>query len=649
MSKTKSNTGIYITLLLFLSLGLCYSYYTPLWCPPDEERHFVYCEYIAQNHRLPDFKYDPEKNIVHMGYQAPLYYLFGSLFCKDDGKLLEEEIFVNDRPGFINISHPKEEIEFPYSGKARTAHLLRIFSLLLSAVNIYFIYLLVLAIFPGETILASATALFVATIPQFLHTSASVSNENMGITLSTVYLFVLLRYLNGPVKVIHHMVTGVLLGCCLLSKITTIFYLPVTVCVFIFAYFRDKKSLIESFLVVFCTAALVAGWWYLRNWLVSNDPFLTKTVVTLHPWFLRRIPLSLNDWGTIIVKTFISFFGYFGSLQFSIQRLHLFIYGCIMLLGIVGLCYLSVKGKMTAFQGKALGMLFLSFLGGTGIFTFLNIKYVGSFMGRYLFVVIAPIAIITFIGLRYLFTQRWRNPVFIVLSISLIILNLDVFFRVLKPTYDETSLTVSVDQPIFSYPTAEIEGTTTITQTLISPKNNLSAIRVMFSNLNKPKSGEITFSLREKGDNEKVLRQINFPLKKINDCTRYFFIFPPIENSMGKDYMFYFSSPSLPSGHGVSLWHESNDVYPGGEILVNGEPAVGDLYFTAYHSTGEYPKTDWQGKREIVINHGPYISIREFQLYNERSREFREKTITHEKILHIKKVLNNRKSLRKHK
>jgi hypothetical protein len=64
MPKQQDNTGIVITLLIFLSLGLAYSYYTPLWNPPDEERHFAYCEYIAQHHKLPAYQPDAQENIV---------------------------------------------------------------------------------------------------------------------------------------------------------------------------------------------------------------------------------------------------------------------------------------------------------------------------------------------------------------------------------------------------------------------------------------------------------------------------------------------------------------------------------------------------------------------------------------------------------
>lgn len=281
------------------------------------------------------------------------------------------------------------------------------------------------------------------------------------------------------------------------------------------------------------------------------------------------------------------------------------------------------------------------------MFIFLNTKYIGFFMGRYLYVVIAPIAIIMFVGLRSLFAPRWRDPVLVALSILLIVLSLDTFFRVLKPAYAKTSLVEGVDQSIFCCPTTEIKNTSTIGQTFVSPKNNLSAIRVMFSSHNKPEGGKLIFSLMEGRDTGKVLHRINLPLKEIDDWTRYFFIFPPIKDSMDKEYTFYFSSSFLSTDDGLSLWYESHDVYPGGKMLINSTPAVGDLYFTTYCFTGEHPKTDWQGRKPTVISQGRYITLREWQLYNERSEDFRRKTTTHTKIKYFQEALNYRKSMTK--
>ncbi|TNF54352.1 hypothetical protein EP227_04395 [bacterium] len=274
-------------------------------------------------------------------------------------------------------------------------------------------------------------------------------------------------------------------------------------------------------------------------------------------------------------------------------------------------------------------------------------KYLGVSMGRYLFVVIAPIALVLLTGLRLLVAPRWRSLTFIVLSFVLIITNLDIFLRIVKPAYRETALVAGVDQPEFSYPTVEINSSTTISQSFISQRNNLSSIRVMFSNPDKLKSGEIIFSLKEAQDKSSVLHQLTFPLEKISDNTRYLFVFPPIKNSRDKKYLFTFSAPAQPDGEGVSLWYESRDCYTPGRMFVNGEPVAGDLYYTAFYFTGEHPKTEWQGTTETVINQGLYVGTRELQLYNERSKEFREKTVTHQKIIRFKKAYNNRKIMNK--
>jgi 4-amino-4-deoxy-L-arabinose transferase-like glycosyltransferase len=646
MHETKSIGGI-IAVIIFLWLGLCYSYYTPLWTPPDEERHFAYCEYIAQNHTLPEFKSSSKENSISMAFHPPLYFLIGSFFCKDDGKLLEEEVIVNDGPGFIDIAHPQEETKFPYAGKARSAHLIRLFSLVLSALTIYLIYLLALQIFPDEMIFASATALFVATIPQFLYASASVSNDTITATLSTAYILSLLYYAKDPFNLLRSVVCGLLLGLCLLAKSTTLFYVVVTACILIWICFQERILLIRSFFVFFGTAFLVAGWWYLRNWFIANDFLLTRTVAEQHPWFLQRGFISVDDVRKMITQTFTSFFGHFGSLQFTIQEFHLYLYGAITLLGIIGLCYGLAKGKMTQFQSRGFGVLFIALLGGMGMYLFLNSKYIGLSMGRYLFIVIAPIALLVFGGIRFVLSPRWRNPVLIVLSIVLSILNLQVVFRTLRPVYAEISLIKVLDQPFFSYPTTEISSAVTISQSFISSQNNLAAIQVMFSSRNPLKRGEITFSLMDAGDLTQALYRINLPLEEIEDWNKYYFVFPPIKDSIDKTYTFSIQAPSLPGETGLALWHSLQDVYPDGTMFVNSTPASGDLTFSAYCFTGENPQTDWEGKRLAVIKQGPYISFREWQLYIERSNDFRSKTLTHEKILLFQNAFKNRKALAK--
>jgi 4-amino-4-deoxy-L-arabinose transferase-like glycosyltransferase len=632
-------------LLLFIIFGLLYSYYTPLWSPPDEERHFAYCEYIAQNHKLPHLIFEEEERNIAQAIHPPLFYLLASLLCKNDGKLIQETVLVNDGPGFNTITHPANESTFPFLAKAREAHLIRLFSLLLSTASVCFVYLLVLVIFPGETALAVAATLFVAMNPQFLHISASVSNEPFSTLLSTTYLLALLNYITRKVTLKHHLMVGLLLGFCLLSKLSLVFYLPLTVAILVYVHRGNTRTLLHSLVCTLGSAGLVAGWWYLRNWLVFKDPLLTKFLIDSQPWGLRSGSFSLDYALTTLSNTFLSFFGNFGAHQIPIGKIHLLIYAIITMLGVLGWFRIGKIKKPTGFQIQVFSIVFLSLCGCIIFFILMNMKYIGVSMGRYLFVVIAPITLVLFTGLRLLVPPRWRSLALIVLSFLLIITNLDILFRIVKPAYCKTSLVAGADQPEFSRPTVAINSSTTISQSFSSPRNNLSSIRVMFSNPNKLNSGEIIFSLKEAQDKDRVLRQISFPLEKISDNTRYLFVFPPIENSMDKKYLFSFSSPAQPDGEGVSLWYESRDCYPQGKMFVNGEPVAGDLYYTAFYFTGEYPQTDWQGTKETVINQGLYVGTRELQLYNERSKEFREKTVTHQKIIRFKKAHHNRKTM----
>lgn len=628
---------------IFLIFGMCYHYYTPLWNPPDEERHFAYCEYIAQHRTLPAPKFtEGEINITQV-IHPPLYYAIASLLYRDGRGVIQEAISFNNDPGIVAIIHPPGKNTYPYAGKVRAAHLMRFFSLALSAITVCSIYLLVLVIFPGETMLASASALFAAMNPQFLHIAASVSNENLSSVLSTIYLFALLRYLHSPGTAGHHVVTGVLLGCMLLSKLSTMFYLPLTAVIMVWVFIQNKKKLWASLAVIFCTAFLIAGWWYVRNWALTGDPLLSKFLTTTQPWAVRYSPLSFSDISVILSNTFTSFFGNLGAFQIPLPKMYLFLYGALMAGGIAGLALLPKRRKLIPFQRRALIVLFFTLMGGAGTFVSLNLKYIGTYMGRYFFPVLAPIAIGTMVGLDSLSPLRWRQTVLTLISLLLIILNAAILWWVLKPAYASTDLVEGVDQPLFSYPTPEL-GASVITQTFTSTEHNLCAIRVMFSSPLPMKRGEVNFFLAEGERREKVVHHLTRSLKRINDCTRYFFIFPPIENSKGKVYTFWLST-SLPSGNRFSLWYEPTDVYHDGELLIEGESSGGDLYFTTYHFTGTHPVTEWQGIKETVITQGLYIDVRELQLYYEQSREFREKTMTHEKMLRLEKAVKNRSSL----
>ena len=629
---------------LFLLFGAGYSYYTPLWVPPDEERHLAYCEYIAQNNRLPYLNANDTGFHIAQAVHPPLYYLVGSLFCRADTKLILQQVSINEGPGYRIITPPQQGQYPAYAEKERTAYLLRMLSLFFSSVTVYLTFLIALNIFPGDTVLAAISALLVATNPQFLHISASVSNEPLSTAFATLYLFLMINYLKAPFKLTGQLFAGTVLGCCLLTKLSAVLYLPVTLCITMWNNAHDRKNKARSLLVIMGVAFTVSGWWYLRNLIVYNDPIFTRALETIQPWSLRQEALSLSYAVRFIERTFISFFGFFGSLQIPIAPMHLIFYGALIILGTAGLCRLAVSGALLPFQLQALAVLALAAGAGAAFYLQMNVRY-PMFMGRYLFVVIAPIAILTVTGLKMIVPVRLRNYVLLLTGCLLLLVNLDVLFRVLKPAYEETRLEVGASQPLFCCPTPELTKNTTVGQIFVSPKNNLCAVRVLFSNEAKPACGELRFTLKEADSPHKVLRQITVPVEKIEGLKKYYFIFPPLRNSQGRRYQFSFNIQSKDPHSGISLWYENKDCYDDGTLLINGIPLEGSLYFTVYHFTGRHPATEWQGKKETVINQGWYTNFRELQRYGELPADFRVKTTTHEKMLQLEKALENRKSV----
>ena len=613
-------------LLLFVVMGLLYGYFTPLWNPPDEESHYAYCEQLARKRSLPHAPRDSAKDLASLSFHPPLYYFMGSFLCREQERPIYEVVEVNDGPGYSLIEHPESE-----TAQKTSAHLLRFATLLMSTITVAAIYLMMLTLFPGEKMPALAAALFAGMNPQFIHVSASVSNEPLAAAFSTLYLFALLHYVKGQNRPAILLLLGLLLGGCLLAKTSTVFWIPVTACIVISVHRHEIRKLFTDLAIVFSTAALAAGWWYAQNWTTLS------TLQTSQPWFMRRTPVSSAFLQEALYNTFASFFGCFGALQIPLFSEYLMLYGALLLIGCSGLVLLLVRGGLQSSQQRLLFILLLSLAGGMGVFILLNYKFY-AFLGKYLFVVMAPIALCTFTGLRGILPEKWRTPFFTGLSVLLIAITADTLVRIVRPSYAEPGIRACADQPLFCCSTAPLNEQTAIGQTFIASEENLCALRVMFSSAQKAEGKTVTLSLREAGGREGAVRSLNLPHKKIKDNTRYFFIFPPISSSKGKEYTFTFTSTASAREGGAALWYESADCYPEGRMVVNGEPAGGDLYFTAYYSISRDPGTEWQGKKYKVIRQGQYVNARELQLYYQRSKEFREKTITHEKILRFTKA-----------
>lgn len=624
-------------------MGFLFNYFNPLWCSPDEERHFGYSEYIAQKGRLPAYTTDPEQYSLNMGFHPPLYYFLTSFLCAKDTPPLKEFLVINDAPGYQKLVHPRTDSGLMYPEKVRSAYSIRFFSIILSVITLFLIYRLTLTVLPGETAFASACTLFVATLPQFQQVSSSISNQSLMMLTSTAFITCLVHYVNYPEKWRWKTGAGFFLGLCFLTRSASVLFIPLTLCAVIWVWFRKRNKGLSDGILILGIGFVMAGWWYVRNYILYKDPLLSKAFMFHQPWISQQVPFTPDYFWTVLYKTYTSFFGALGSTRIHIPLIHNAVYGLLLVLAAMGAFSFILKFKNTTFfQRQTLGLLFLALMGAVAQYTIMNMQYYGMYLGRYFFIVLAPTAVVIFTGLYYLIPAKARKGFFFILSTILIVLNLYVCFMVLRPAYADTQLEEKAAQNSFCCATPAINKAVTIGQRFTVSENNLCAFRALFTWEKNKQRGNIFFTLREGSYDGPVLYRMSYPLEKISDSQRLVFVFPPIRESAGKEYVASFSSPSA-KGQGIRMWYESSDNYPEGCLLLNGKPASGDLYFNAYCFSGEKPWTIWQGKEEVVLHQDNFITIGELQFYFDLTPEHQKETVTHEKLAIIKAAIQKRK------
>ncbi len=344
--RRATNQGIWLLVLAFLVLGTAYSVVTPLFEASDELWHYPFVQHLANGGRLP--VQDP----AHLqpwrqeGSQPPLYYALAALVSRwarsdDLPQLLQRNPHADigllrpDGNANMVIHTPRES--FPYRGAALAVHLARWLSVVLGALTVLFAYGAGLEALPRRPELALAAAAVVAFTPMFLFISGSVNNDNLLITLSTVSLWLLLRLLRLPPTAGRWALLGAAIGLAALSKASALMLLPLAALGLAWVSWRrrDWKVFLWGGACVVGAAALVAGWWYWRNWRLYHDPLgFNVFVAIVGPRFPRpTLRQLLGEW-----KGFeMAYWGFFGGVNVAAPRWFYDGLDGLALLGIGGL------------------------------------------------------------------------------------------------------------------------------------------------------------------------------------------------------------------------------------------------------------------------------------------------------------------------
>ncbi|MBI3362853.1 MAG: glycosyltransferase family 39 protein [Chloroflexi bacterium] len=361
-------------------MGFTYASVTPLFEASDELWHYPMVKTLADGNGLP--VQDPA-NVGpwrQEGSQPPLYYYLAALATFwIDTRDAEEIRWLNPHvdngvitpDGNINLAIHTPAERLPWRGTVLAMRLIRFLSVLMGAGTVYFTFRLAREVIPDRPGLALTSAAVVAFTPMFLFISGAVNNDNLAMLLSSATLWWLVRMTSRQSSVVSHqssvanlqsLITdyrsflshcslGLLLGLAALTKESTLGLFPLAAAVLAWNTLRalpspdlHRRSRVLGFgvwdlgfrsVLVFGLAALIAGWWYWRNYVLYGDWLGLNAFIKVLGQ--RAAPASLAQLWSERVGFMQAYWGLFGGVNVPMSGWVYTVFNTLAVLAVIGL------------------------------------------------------------------------------------------------------------------------------------------------------------------------------------------------------------------------------------------------------------------------------------------------------------------------
>ena len=412
-------------ILLFLALGIIYSLATPVLEASDEFKHYPYTQYVQTHHDLPVLDLDicawpPPDDCPWLqdGGQPPAYYVLMAAATSwidtsdlHDVRWMNGHAFIGDPSQVCNknlIVHLPEREALPWRGTVLAVHLIRFLTLGLGAGTVWLTYVLARDLFPDRPGLALGAAALTAFNPMFIFVNASVNNDALAAFVGCLTLLLCVRLvrdgLQGPLPLWRYGLVGLIVGLFILTKLSGLGALILLACLLAWLSYRRRslRPLLVGLPVVVGIAALLSGWWFLRNWRLYGAPDALNIFVAIQGQ--RAGVPTLRDWLDEFGTFRWTYWGLFGAVNVMAPRWVYTFFDLLSLAGLIGLVIWIVRRRKTRnslfvirysvwwIPALWVGILFVSVLRWTWIYF--------SFQGRLVFPDIAGISVLLMLGLQ---------------------------------------------------------------------------------------------------------------------------------------------------------------------------------------------------------------------------------------------------------
>ena len=451
MTRFKPTSRLILPLIVFfyLCLGVLYSLATPVLEASDEFKHYPYVQHLQTNGELPVLepevcRHGPDAcPWLQDGGQPPAYYaLLAAATSWIDTSDLSDLLWRNDHafignPGQVCnknlIIHRPTEERFPWQGAVLAIYLSRFITVALGAGSVTLTFLIAREVFPGNPALTLGATALTAFNPMFIFVNASVNNDALTILLGSFTLLISLRLvrdgLREPLSLWWYALAGGAVGLFLLTKLSGVAALILLPALLAWVGYRRRswRPLAVGFPVILVVAALVSGWWFLRNWQLYGDPTGLNAFIEIQG--TRGGFPTLRDWVEEFVTFRWTYWGLFGGVNVMAPLAVYRFFETLSLLGLVGFAtwtvrsgelrrlWLGLRRRGSVDPGSLWwipviwgGILFVSVLRWNVISH--------AFQGRLIFPGIAGISTLLVAGLHYWVPRRLHSPLSLIVGAS---------------------------------------------------------------------------------------------------------------------------------------------------------------------------------------------------------------------------------------
>ncbi len=403
--------GIALLTACFVLLALAYAAAIPHFEGPDEEAHLRYILHLRQTRALPRLDAASEAASHELVQQPPLFYAAAALLTA--WTPLEQALAYPLPSPYYDKSLSRRVTATPPGVAARAAFplaLARFVSTLGGALAVVGTWRLARLLLPGEPAAALAAAAAVGLNPQFLFSSATVTNDAWAAALSVWAVASAVQAVAQPERRWLWALSGALAGLAALTKYSALALgAPLAFCLVLHAVQQARAgrralpALFRTGLAAGAGFLAVAGFWFARNLLLYGAAVPLEHMRALMPAMARDLPLA---WGDETMRRGVawllrSYWGVYGYGIVAPARYHAVVQ-TLVAAGALGLLLAPLRWLLDRRQARwpALGVGLLWFgLAFAGLLKWMRIMHYTD-QGRLLFVAAPAAALLLVLGWR---------------------------------------------------------------------------------------------------------------------------------------------------------------------------------------------------------------------------------------------------------